>query len=281
MNGFIGNHLTERLLREDHYEVYGLDIGSDAISRFLNHPHFHFVEGDISIHSEWIEYHVKKCDVVLPLVAIATPIEYTRNPLRVFELDFEENLRIIRYCVKYRKRIIFPSTSEVYGMCSDKYFDEDHSNLIVGPVNKPRWIYWYQNNYLLGDLGLWRKRGFTVHPSPPFNWMGPRLDNLNAARIGSSRAITQLILNLVEGSPIKLIDGGKQKRCFTDIRDGIEALYRIIENAEIAATVKLSTLAILRTKRALRNWARCCWRASKTSAAPSFPTVCGLSRCRK
>lgn len=59
VNGFIGNHLTERLLQEDNYEVYGLDIGSDAISRFLQHPRFHFVEGDISIHSEWIEYHVK------------------------------------------------------------------------------------------------------------------------------------------------------------------------------------------------------------------------------
>ena len=232
VNGFIGNHLTERLLREDHYEVYGLDIGSDAISRFLNHPHFHFVEGDISIHSEWIEYHVKKCDVVLPLVAIATPIEYTRNPLRVFELDFEENLRIIRYCVKYRKRIIFPSTSEVYGMCSDKYFDEDHSNLIVGPVNKPRWIYSVSKQLL--DRVIWaygEKEGLQFTLFRPFNWMGPRLDNLNAARIGSSRAITQLILNLVEGSPIKLIDGGKQKRCFTDIRDGIEALYRIIESA--------------------------------------------------
>ena len=90
VNGFIGNHLTERLLHEDHYEVYGLDIGSDAISRFLNHPRFHFVEGDISIHFEWTEYHIKKCDIVLPLVAIATPAEYTRNPLRVFELDFEE-----------------------------------------------------------------------------------------------------------------------------------------------------------------------------------------------
>ncbi len=43
----------------------------------LESPRFHFVEGDISIHSEWIEYHIKKCDVVLPLVAIATPIEYT------------------------------------------------------------------------------------------------------------------------------------------------------------------------------------------------------------
>ncbi|ORM74142.1 bifunctional UDP-glucuronic acid oxidase/UDP-4-amino-4-deoxy-L-arabinose formyltransferase [Pantoea wallisii] len=231
VNGFIGNHLTERLLQDDNFEVYGLDIGSDAISRFLDQPRFHFVEGDISIHSEWIEYHIKKCDVVLPLVAIATPIEYTRNPLRVFELDFEENLKIIRDCVKYKKRIIFPSTSEVYGMCTDKHFDEDHSNLVVGPINKQRWIYSVSKQLL--DRVLWaygEKEGLRFTLFRPFNWMGPRLDNLNAARIGSSRAITQLILNLVEGSPIKLIDGGAQKRCFTDIRDGIEALFRIIEN---------------------------------------------------
>ncbi|ANR79211.1 bifunctional UDP-glucuronic acid oxidase/UDP-4-amino-4-deoxy-L-arabinose formyltransferase [Kosakonia sacchari] len=233
VNGFIGNHLTERLLRDDNYEIFGLDIGSDAISRFLGNPRFHFVEGDISIHSEWIEYHIKKCDVVLPLVAIATPIEYTRNPLRVFELDFEENLKIIRDCVKYNKRIIFPSTSEVYGMCTDNNFDEDNSNLVVGPINKQRWIYSVSKQLL--DRVIWAygdKHGLKFTLFRPFNWMGPRLDNLNAARIGSSRAITQLILNLVEGSPIKLIEGGKQKRCFTDISDGIEALFRIIENID-------------------------------------------------
>ena len=233
VNGFIGNHLTERLLQDDSYEIYGLDIGSDAISRFLDCPRFHFVEGDISIHSEWIEYHIKKCDVVLPLVAIATPIEYTRNPLRVFELDFEENLKIIRDCVKYNKRIIFPSTSEVYGMCTDANFDEDTSNLVVGPINKQRWIYSVSKQLL--DRVIWAygdKTGLKFTLFRPFNWMGPRLDNLNAARIGSSRAITQLILNLVEGSPIKLIEGGKQKRCFTDISDGIEALFRIIENKD-------------------------------------------------
>ena len=233
VNGFIGNHLTERLLKDDNFEIFGLDIGSDAISRFVGHPRFHFVEGDISIHSEWIEYHIKKCDVVLPLVAIATPIEYTRNPLRVFELDFEENLKIIRDCVKYQKRIIFPSTSEVYGMCTDATFDEDHSNLVVGPINKQRWIYSVSKQLL--DRVIWaygEKEGLRFTLFRPFNWMGPRLDNLNAARIGSSRAITQLILNLVEGSPIKLIDGGQQKRCFTDISDGIEALFLIIENKQ-------------------------------------------------
>ncbi|GLW38527.1 bifunctional polymyxin resistance protein ArnA [Pectobacterium carotovorum subsp. carotovorum] len=231
VNGFIGNHLTERLLRDERYEIYGLDISSDAIARFLGDPRFHFVEGDISIHNEWIEYHIKKCDVILPLVAIATPIEYTRNPLRVFELDFEENLKIVRDCVRYNKRIVFPSTSEVYGMCDDNEFDEDTSRLIVGPINKQRWIYSVSKQLL--DRVIWAygaKNGLRFTLFRPFNWMGPRLDTLDAARIGSSRAITQLILNLVEGSPIKLVDGGAQKRCFTDIHDGIEALFRIIEN---------------------------------------------------
>ncbi|MBS0909108.1 bifunctional UDP-4-amino-4-deoxy-L-arabinose formyltransferase/UDP-glucuronic acid oxidase ArnA [Tatumella sp. JGM118] len=233
VNGFIGNHLTERLLQDDNYEVFGMDIGSDAVSRFLGNERFHFVEGDITIHTEWIDYHIKKCDVILPLVAIATPVEYTRNPLRVFELDFEENLKIIRGCVKYKKRIIFPSTSEVYGMCTDETFDEDRSNLVVGPINKQRWIYSVSKQLL--DRVIWaygEKEGLRFTLFRPFNWMGPRLDSLNSARIGSSRAITQLILNLVEGSPIKLVDGGRQKRCFTDIADGIEALFRIIENKQ-------------------------------------------------
>ncbi|WP_323160492.1 bifunctional UDP-4-amino-4-deoxy-L-arabinose formyltransferase/UDP-glucuronic acid oxidase ArnA [Pseudomonas fluorescens] len=230
VNGFIGNHLSERLLRDDRYEVYGLDIGSDAIDRLRSHPNFHFVEGDISIHSEWIEYHIKKCDVVLPLVAIATPIEYTRNPLRVFELDFEENLKLVRYCVKYNKRVIFPSTSEVYGMCQDKNFDEDNSNLIVGPINKQRWIYSVSKQLLDRVIWAYGAKGLNFTLFRPFNWMGPRLDRLDSARIGSSRAITQLILNLVEGTPIRLFDGGEQKRCFTDIADGVEALARIIDN---------------------------------------------------
>ena len=231
VNGFIGNFLVERLLRDGNYEVHGMDLNSDQIARLNAEPDFYFHEGDISIHSEWIEYHVKKCDVVLPLVAIATPIEYTRNPLRVFELDFEENLRIVRYCAKYGTRLIFPSTSEVYGMCQDSEFDEDKSNFILGPISKQRWI--YSCSKQLMDRVIWaygKKEGLPFTLFRPFNWIGPRLDSLDSARIGSSRAITQLILNLVEGTPIQLIDGGEQKRCFTDVAEGVECLFRIIEN---------------------------------------------------
>lgn len=231
VNGFIGNALSERLLDSGRYIVHGMDLQSDKITRLLSRPDFYFDEGDISIHREWIEYHVKKCDVILPLVAIATPIEYIRNPIRVFNLDFEENLRVVRYCVKYGKRIVFPSTSEVYGMCDEDEFNEDNSRLIQGPIRMQRWIYSCSKQLL--DRVIWaygQKDGLRFTLFRPFNWIGPRLDSLTSARIGSSRAITQLILNLVEGSPIQLVDGGEQKRCFTDVKDGIECLFRIIEN---------------------------------------------------
>lgn len=230
-NGFIGSALSEKLLKSGKYEVHSMDLRSNYLQHLIGKPDFHFSEGDIAIQREWIEYHVRKCDVILPLVAIATPIEYTRNPIRVFELDFEENLRIVRYCVKYNKRIIFPSTSEVYGMCDEEEFDEDNSKLILGPIKMQRWIYSCCKQLL--DRVIWaygQKEGLNFTLFRPFNWIGPRLDTLDSARIGSSRAITQLILNLVEGSPILLIDGGKQKRCFTDLEDGIECLFRIIEN---------------------------------------------------
>jgi len=231
VDGFIGNALSERLLKSGKYEVHGMDLRSDYIERLLGSPGFYFDEGDISIHREWIEYHIRKCDIVIPLVAIATPIEYTRNPLRVFELDFEENLRVVRYCVKYGKRVVFPSTSEVYGMCDEDAFDEDNSKLILGPIRMQRWIYSCSKQLL--DRVIWaygqqKQLKFTLFR--PFNWIGPRLDSLMSARIGSSRAITQLILNLVQGTPIQLIDSGNQKRCFTDVLDGVECLFRIIEN---------------------------------------------------
>ena len=95
-----------------------MDMQTERIADLLPEKRFHFFEGDITINKEWIEYHIKKCDTVLPLVAIATPATYVREPLRVFELDFEANLPIVRACVRYSKRIVFPSTSEVYGMCA-------------------------------------------------------------------------------------------------------------------------------------------------------------------
>lgn len=231
VNGFIGNALTERILKTTDWEVYGMDLASNRLEHSINSAKFHFVEGDVSINKEWIEYHIKKCDVILPLVAIATPISYVKDPLGVFELDFEENLKIVRACVKYKKRIIFPSTSEVYGMCSDKKFDEDKSLLILGPIRMQRWIYSCSKQLL--DRVIWAygdKEGLDFSLIRPFNWIGPKLDSLNTPKEGSSRVVTQFIGNLVAGEPIRLVNGGHQRRAFTYLDDGIDCLMKIIEN---------------------------------------------------
>jgi len=237
VNGFIGHHLSNRILADTGWEVYGMDMSSDRIGDLLAHDRFHFFEGDITINREWIEYHIRKCDVILPLVAIATPATYVREPLKVFELDFEANLPIIRSCVKYGKRVLFPSTSEVYGMCGDAEFDPYASNLVLGPIDKQRWIYSCSKQlmdrviYAYGSMG---QLDFTLFR--PFNWIGAGLDSIHTAKEGSSRVITQFLGHIVRGEPIKLVDGGAQKRAFTYIDDGIAALMKIIENKDGVAS---------------------------------------------
>ena len=231
VNGFIGNALTRRILTTTHWEVFGLDVGSERIAEFLSEKRFRFLEGDISINREWIEYHVKKADVVLPLVAIATPAAYVKDPLSVFELDFEENLRIVKMAAKYGKRVVFPSTSEVYGMCPDREFDEDVSVLVYGPINKERWIYSASKQLLdrvIWAMGHHQSLKFTLFR--PFNWYGPHLDDIDAPKEGSSRVLTQFLHNILYGVPIKLVDGGSQRRSFTYIEDGIDGLMTILQN---------------------------------------------------
>jgi nucleoside-diphosphate-sugar epimerase len=237
VNGFIGHHLSARILDTTDWRVFGMDMDSNRITPLLKNQRLQFLEGDITINREWIEYHVKKCDVVLPLVAIATPATYVREPLRVFELDFEANLRIIRLCVKHRKRVLFPSTSEVYGMCHDSEFDPYASELIYGPIEKPRWIYACCKQLLdrvMHAYGMRDELDYTLFR--PFNWIGPGLDNMHAAKEGSSRVITQFLGHIVRGEPVRLVDGGRQRRCFTGISDGIDALMKMIENRDRCAS---------------------------------------------
>ena len=73
----------------------------------------------------WLNEQIKECDVLLPLIGIARPAYYITRPLWTFELDFEQNLKMVRKCAEYGKRVIFPSTSEVSGM-------PDPNNKVMG-----------------------------------------------------------------------------------------------------------------------------------------------------
>lgn len=231
-NGFIGSALTSAIIRDrPEWEVFGIDLADNKLGDLPKSPRFHFVEGDITINREWVEYHVKKCDAIIPLVAIANPAQYVTNPLRVFELDFEANLEIVRHCVKYKKRLIFPSTSEIYGMSPDSVLDEETSPLVYGPIEKQRWIYAASKQLLdrvIYAYGVAEGLDYTLFR--PFNFIGPNLDNIDEPKEGSSRVFTQFLSNIMYRRPIRLVDGGSQKRSFTFIDDAIDCLLQIIEN---------------------------------------------------
>jgi nucleoside-diphosphate-sugar epimerase len=59
VNGFIGHHLSKRILATTDWQVFGMDMQADRIEDLLEEPRFHFFEGDITINREWIEYHIR------------------------------------------------------------------------------------------------------------------------------------------------------------------------------------------------------------------------------
>ncbi|OGT36367.1 MAG: hypothetical protein A3F11_10475 [Gammaproteobacteria bacterium RIFCSPHIGHO2_12_FULL_37_14] len=239
-DGFIGGHLCDEIMAKTDWQIYAMDLSNNKLQRYLQDQRFHFEIGDITKQKEWIRTQVQYCDVILPLVAIATPALYVQDPLRVFELDFEANLEVIRLCVEYNKRIIFPSTSEVYGMCPDDEFDEEESYLVTGPINKERWIYSTSKQLLDRLIYVYGKhKGLSYTLFRPFNWYGPRLDNVLNPKPGGSRVLTQFIGNILRGENINLVNGGAQQRCFTYIDDGIDALMRMIDNKNNCANNRI------------------------------------------
>ena len=148
--GFIGSHLTLRLLNEGH-DVVGMDIYNDKLRELLDHERLCFIQQDIRNPNAHIDEYVKDSDLIIDLIAYANPGLYLRMPLEVFRLNFTENLKIVESCVKHKKRIIQFSTCEVYGRTvvsavserlenpedpSYATFSEDTSLFILGPVQK-------------------------------------------------------------------------------------------------------------------------------------------------
>src|SRR5205807_610607 len=112
--GFIGSHLTHRLLEEGH-TVTAVDLETDKVTDCLDHPRLTFYQQDIRQPGWNLDSLVSDSDLVIDLIAYANPGLYLRIPLEVFHLNFIENLKIAEACVRHNKRLIQFSTCEVYG----------------------------------------------------------------------------------------------------------------------------------------------------------------------
>jgi nucleoside-diphosphate-sugar epimerase len=99
------------------------------------------------------------------------------------------------------------------------------------------------------------KEGLKYTLFRPFNWIGPKLDNILEPKEGSSRVLTQFIGNILRGKDILLVDGGAQRRSFTYIDDGIDALIRIIENKDSQAEGRIFNIGNPRNDMSIRELA--------------------------
>jgi len=243
--GFIGSHLTHRLLKEGH-KVTALDLDVEKVEDCLTHPNLTFLRQDIRAPGFDLDSLVRDSDLVIDLIAYANPGLYLRIPLEVFRLNFTENLKIAESCVRHGKRLIQFSTCEVYGRTAASLpnanlmdpadpihatFGEDTSEYILGPVVKHRWIYSCAKQLLervLHAYGL--EHGFNYTIIRPFNFIGPKIDFLPQDREGIPRVFSFFMDALLNGTKMKLVNGGAQQRCYTYIDDAIECSYRIVEN---------------------------------------------------
>ncbi len=264
-NGFIGQHLIRRILNDTDWRVLASDLKRDRLREHRGNPRLELHDGNI-LNRKLVRKLVSRADVVLPLAGIATPKIYITNPLLVHEIDFEANLEIVRDCLEKKKRVIWASTSEVYGMSNDAEFHPEESNLVMGPIHKMRWI--YAAGKSLADRIIYaygRDRGLEYTLFRPFNWIGHGQDNIHDTS-GNPRVITQFLGNILRGENLSLVDGGTNRRSFTYIGDGIDALMKIIENKKGIASGKIYNIGNPKNNHSIRDIAE-----TLLSLAPSYP----------
>jgi nucleoside-diphosphate-sugar epimerase len=225
--------LTEKILETTDWSVAAFDLNDGNLKRFESSKAFLMRRGDIFEEDAWIEEQVAVSDAVLPLAGIAKPAYYLSHPLWTFELDFEQNLKVVRFCVKHGKRVVFPSTSEVYGLTTDDVLDEDSSPLILGTIDKMRWIYSCGKQMMDRIITAYgREQGLRYTIFRPFNWVGPRLDTWKDAQERTARSFTQMMHDVLKKGEITLVGSGEQRRSFTWIGDGTDALMTLLRNEE-------------------------------------------------
>ena len=239
--GFIGSHLTEALVDAKDFIVAGVDVTSEKLDEVKLESNFYSY--DLTKDRNSIDNLIRDHDIVVNLIAIANPGIYVQDPLGTFRLDFLENLFVVESCVKYGKRLIQFSTSEVYGKSLSVFdpsvvdeFKEDESHFILGPVNKSRWIYACSKQLLervIHGYGQQHDLDYTI--VRPFNYIGPKIDFLPSHEEGIPRVFSFFMDSLLYNKTMYLVNGGNQKRCYTDIRDATAAHMLLLRQPERAS----------------------------------------------
>jgi UDP-glucose 4-epimerase len=214
--GFVGSHLADAFIARGD-EVFILDTGSVRKTRHLmGNPGFHYIRDSV-FNLEILEGLIAKSDLVYHLAAVVGVEHYVGDPYEVLNVNVNGTQNVLKLAFKHQKKVVFGSTSEVYGRNPKVPWGEDDDR-ILGSTRIDRWC--YSTSKAVGEhfCFAYHAMGLPVTITRYFNVYGPRLDKLDVGRI-----ITIFMGQVLRDEPLTVIGDGSQTRCFTYVDDCIRA----------------------------------------------------------
>jgi nucleoside-diphosphate-sugar epimerase len=230
--GFLGSHLADRLLA-DGDQVAGIDnlaTGSRAnLATAGNHPHFKFIEADVSLPWTWAR-DLDKPDLIAHFASPASPVDYGREPLATMAVNALGAMHGVELARATGARLLFASTSEVYGDPLEHPQPETYWGN-VNPVGE-RACYDESKRYAEAYVtSAVRKLGIDARIARIFNTYGPRMQP------GDGRVVPNFCMAALQGQPLVVYGDGRQTRSFCYITDLIEGAVRLAKGKARSGSV--------------------------------------------
>ncbi|HEY2664028.1 MAG TPA: GDP-mannose 4,6-dehydratase [Candidatus Binataceae bacterium] len=215
--GFLGSHLSDALVQRGD-EVFVLDTGSIAkVRHLLTNSRFHYIHDSV-FDTELLDGLAAKTDLIYHLAAVVGVEHYVGDPYETLNVNVNGTQQVLKAAYKYSRRLVFSSTSEIYGRNPKVPWKEDDDR-VLGATTVDRWC--YSTSKAVGEhfCFAYHKLGLPVTVVRFFNAYGPRLDKLDVGRL-----FTIFMGKLLRGTDLTVVGDGKQTRCFTYVSDTIDAL---------------------------------------------------------
>ena len=221
-SGFLGSHLSEKLLMLGH-QVVVVDLidksNQHKIQHLVKHKSFRFYRGSV-LDKDLMDKLIWECDVVFHFAALVGVHHYVERPYNVLDVNVNGTKLAADLAYKYGKKMVFASTSEIYGRSTKIPFEEDDDR-VLGSTKVDRWC--YSTSKAVGEhyCFAYHQLGLPVVILRFFNAYGPRLDSIETGRV-----ISIFMGQLLRDEPLTVIGDGFQTRCYTYVDDVVDGVIR-------------------------------------------------------